>query len=91
MSPSFFPGGPQERSERQGPCPEAVAAELGRIERYDPEVGADLDEHVALEQVRVPLLLAGPGLPKQRVAQPVSIVRVASTVLRLVGVSASAP
>lgn len=43
------------------------------------------------EQVRVPLLIVGPGLPPRRVSTPVSLIDVTPTVLELAGVAPSPP
>ncbi len=43
------------------------------------------------EQVRVPLLIVGPGLPPRKVTTPVSLIDVTPTVLELAGVEPSPP
>jgi len=43
------------------------------------------------EEVRVPLLIIGPGLPQRRIKTPVSLIDVTPTVLDLVGVEPSPP
>lgn len=43
------------------------------------------------EEVRVPLLIIGPGLPQRRVKTPVSLIDVTPTILDLVGVAPSPP
>lgn len=43
------------------------------------------------EQVRVPLLIVGPGLPPRKVTTPVSLIDITPTVLELAGVEPSPP
>lgn len=43
------------------------------------------------EEVRVPLLIVGPGLPQRRIKTPVSLIDITPTILDLVGVEASPP
>ena len=52
-------------------------------EEFGEHGGANHGTSVFDEQVRVPLLFAGPGLPDRQVAQPVSLTQVPATVLRL--------
>ncbi|MFH2006981.1 MAG: sulfatase-like hydrolase/transferase [bacterium] len=54
-------------------------------EEFGEHGGANHGTSVFDEQVRVPLLLAGPGLPDRTVDAPVSLTQVSSTVLRLLG------
>jgi len=43
------------------------------------------------EEVRVPLMILGPGLPQRRVKTPVSLIDITPTILELTGVEASPP
>lgn len=52
-------------------------------EEFGEHGGANHGTSVFDEQVRVPLLLAGPGLPDRQVDLPVSLTQVPATILRL--------
>jgi len=54
-------------------------------EEFGEHGGANHGTSVFDEQVRVPLLLAGPGLPDRQVDLPVSLTQVPATILRLLG------
>ena len=54
-------------------------------EEFGEHGGANHGTSVFDEQVRVPLLFAGPGLPDRQVDLPVSLTQVPATILRLLG------